>query len=47
MFNKMHELGIEPIVTLSHYEMPLALASKYNGWENGKVIDLFVRFCKV
>ncbi|MCG0776813.1 6-phospho-beta-glucosidase [Lactiplantibacillus plantarum] len=47
MFNKMHELGIEPIVTLSHYEMPLALASKYNGWENRKVIDLFVRFCKV
>ncbi|MCT4456187.1 glycosyl hydrolase family protein [Lactiplantibacillus paraplantarum] len=46
MFNKMHKLGIEPIVTLSHYEMPLALATKYNGWENRKVIDLFVRFCK-
>lgn len=46
MFNKMHKLGIEPIVTLSHYEMPLALATKYNGWEDRKVIDLFVRFCK-
>ncbi|MBU7448341.1 MULTISPECIES: glycoside hydrolase family 1 protein [Lactiplantibacillus] len=46
LFAKMHELNIEPIVTLSHYEMPLALATKYNGWADRRVIHLFERFCK-
>lgn len=45
MFTYMHKVGIEPIVTLSHYEMPLHLATKYNGWVERKVIDYFVRFC--
>lgn len=43
----MQRLGIEPIVTLSHYEMPLALAVKYNGWVERRVIDDFVRFANV
>ncbi|AVK63953.1 beta-glucosidase [Lactobacillus sp. CBA3606] len=46
IFAKMHTYQIEPIVTLSHYEMPLALATKYNGWADRRVIDLFVKFCK-
>lgn len=46
MFREMKRLGIEPLVTLHHYEMPLALALKYNGWADRKVIGLFVRFCK-
>ena len=46
VFAKMHAANIEPIVTLSHYEMPLALATKYNGWADRRVIDLFVRFCQ-
>lgn len=47
MFKEMKRLSIEPIVTLSHYEMPLALSIKYNGWADRKVIDYFVRFSKV
>lgn len=46
MFQEMKRLGIEPLVTLHHYEMPLALSLKYNGWAERKVIDLFVRFSK-
>lgn len=34
-------------MTLSHYEMPLALSLKYNGWVERKVIDLFVKFANV
>lgn len=45
VFKEMKRLGIEPVVTLSHYEMPLALSLKYNGWVERKVIDYFVRFC--
>lgn len=47
LFAEMRRLGIEPIVTLSHYEMPLALSVKYNGWVERQVIDDFVRFCRV
>ena len=46
MFQEMKRFGIEPLVTLHHYEMPLALSLKYNGWVDRKIIDLFVRFSK-
>lgn len=47
VFEEMKRLNIEPIVTLSHYEMPLELSVKYNGWADRKVIDDFVRFSTV
>ena len=46
VFKTMKQLGIEPLVTLSHYEMPLHLAIKYNGWVDRKVISYFNRFTK-
>ena len=39
--------GIEPLVTISHYETPLALARKYNGWTSRKMIDCYLRYCRV
>ena len=47
MFKEMRRLNIEPIVTLSHYEMPLALSLKYNGWVARSVVADFVRFSTV
>lgn len=47
LFDKMHELNIEPLVTINHNDMPLALVEKYGGWRNRKLIDLFVKFSKV
>ena len=44
LFTEMRRLGIEPLVTLSHYEMPIHLATAYNGWSDRRVIELFVRF---
>jgi len=38
--------GIQPLITLSHYEMPLHLVTGYGGWENRKVIDFFVNYAK-
>ena len=38
--------NIEPLVTISHYELPYALVEKYNGWESREVIDCYVRYCK-
>lgn len=39
--------GIEPVVTLSHYEMPIHIIKKYNGWASRETITLFERFCNV
>lgn len=46
LFDECIALGIEPMVTASHYEIPLNLALKYNGWENRKTIEFFERYCQ-
>lgn len=38
--------GMEPLVTLSHYEMPLHLATEYSGWYNRETIGFFVKYCE-
>ena len=47
VFKELAKYEIEPIVTLSHYEMPLALSEKYNGWVERKLVDLFVNYAEV
>ena len=47
VFNCCKKHGIEPLVTISHYELPYALVEKYNGWASREVIDCYVRYCKV
>lgn len=44
VFNECLKHGIQPIVTLCHYEMPIALVKKYNGFTNRKAIDLYVKY---
>lgn len=38
--------GMEPMITLAHYEMPLNLALKYNGWKNRQLIDFYFNFAR-
>lgn len=38
--------GIEPFVTLFHFELPMNLVKKYGSWENRKVVDFYLRYCK-
>ena len=47
MINRCVEYDIEPIVTLSHLEIPYALYDIYGGWENRYFIECFVRYAKV
>ena len=44
VFQCCHKYGIEPLVTLSHYELPWGLTEKYNGWASRDVIDHFVHY---
>ncbi|KAF1303406.1 glycoside hydrolase family 1 protein [Enterococcus sp. JM9B] len=46
LLTKLEEAKIEPIVTLSHFEIPITLVEKYNGWENREVIRLFLNYAK-
>lgn len=38
--------GMEPMITVSHYEMPLHLTTEYKGWYSREVIEFFERYCK-
>lgn len=44
VFEYLRERGIEPLVTLLHFDTPLELEGACGGWENRELIDSFVRF---
>lgn len=44
LFDELLKYGIEPVITLSHFEMPYYLAKKYGGWTDRRLIDFFVRY---
>lgn len=46
LFGELKKHGIEPLVTLSHYEMPLHLAVEYGGWADRRVIGFFVNYAR-
>ena len=46
VISECEKYGLEPLVTISHYETPLALADKYNGWANIKLIDIYLKYCE-
>ena len=39
LFDECLKQGMEPVVTLSHFEMPYHLVTKYGVWRNRKLID--------
>lgn len=47
LFDELNEKGMQPVVTISHFEMPLHLVTTYGGWSNRKVVDFYMNFCKV
>ncbi|EAC5456571.1 glycoside hydrolase family 1 protein, partial [Listeria monocytogenes] len=46
VFDECLKHGIEPLVTISHYEFPLHLALTQNGWLSRDTIDHFVRYAE-
>ena len=47
LFDALLAKGIQPVITLSHFEMPLHLAREYGGFRNREVVEHFVRFATV
>jgi 6-phospho-beta-glucosidase len=46
LFDELLKNDIEPIITLSHFEIPYAIYENYGGFANKAVIPLFVKFAK-
>ena len=38
--------GIEPLITISHYEVPFGLTKKCNAWVSREMIDYFLNYCR-
>ncbi len=47
MFDELRRYGIEPLITISHYEIPIDLVEKYKSWRSRHLIDCFERYCRV
>ena len=45
VFDELNKYGIEPVVTISHYEPPYALSNQ-GGWTNREMIGQYLRYCK-
>lgn len=47
VLDELEKYHIVPVVTISHYEMPLALVQEYGSWRNRKLIGFFERYATV
>ncbi|WP_294359351.1 6-phospho-beta-glucosidase [uncultured Clostridium sp.] len=47
MFDEMIKYGIEPIVTICHFDTPIGIIEKFGGWKNRKFVDFYLNYCKV
>lgn len=46
IFDELADQGIEPLVTISHFDLPLSLTNRFNGWADRRLVDLYLRYCK-
>lgn len=46
LFDECLKYGINPIVTINHFDFPIHLIEKYGGWRSRKVINDYVRYCQ-
>lgn len=46
ILDELEKHGIEPLVTISHYETPLHLAEQYGGWTNRELIGFYERYAR-
>jgi len=45
VFNELHKYNIEPMITISHFDDPILISTKYGGWENPEIINYYVKYC--
>ena len=46
VFEECKKYGIEPLVTIAHFDVPMHLVEEYGSWRNRKLIDFYARYCR-
>ncbi len=46
LFDELERWGIQPLVTISHFETPLGLVRKFGSWESRDMVDCYLRFAR-
>ena len=46
MFDEMIKYGIEPVVTICHFDTPIGIIEKFGGWKNRIFVDFYLNYCK-
>ena len=46
LFDCLLAHGIQPLITISHYEMPVNLVEKYGSWRSRELIGFFEKYCR-
>ncbi len=45
VFDELIAHGMEPVVTIDHFDMPVSLAERWDGWLDRRTVDAYVRLC--
>ncbi len=46
LFKECHKYGIEPLVTITHFDCPMHLIEQYGGWRNRRMLEFYERLCR-
>jgi len=46
IFKELKKYGIEPLVTIAHFDVPLHLINEYGSWRNRKLVDYYLRYAE-
>jgi len=46
IFKELRKYNIEPLVTLTHFDVPIHLIKEYGAWRNRKMIDFYENYCR-
>ena len=46
IFDELLKYGIEPVITLTHYEVPYGLVLKYGSFRDRRCVDFFAKYCE-
>lgn len=46
LFDEMKKNGIEPVVTICHFDTPIGIIEKFGGWKNRIFIDFYLNYCE-
>jgi 6-phospho-beta-glucosidase len=46
IFKELRKYNIEPLVTLTHFDVPIHLIKEYGAWRSRKMIDFYENYCR-